>query len=67
MNFNLFAKIAGVVAMTAALAGCIDVTMDVQVQNEKFVPIFNGEPFCAKNIFENGKERKLKPAEIAKG
>jgi ABC-type branched-subunit amino acid transport system substrate-binding protein len=39
----------------------------VQIQNKQFVPIFNGEPFCAKNIFENGKKRKLKPSEVAKG
>ncbi|MGH8984013.1 MAG: ABC transporter substrate-binding protein, partial [Acidimicrobiia bacterium] len=39
----------------------------VQIVNEAFVPIFEGEPFCATKIVEDGKVRKLKPAEIAVG
>ncbi len=34
MNFNVLAKIAGAVALTVALTGCIDVTMDLQIQND---------------------------------
>ena len=34
MNFNLFGRIAGAVALTVALTGCIDVTMDLEIQNE---------------------------------
>jgi len=39
----------------------------VQVQNKQFVPVFDGEPFCAKQLFKDGKVRKLKAAEAAKG
>jgi ABC-type branched-subunit amino acid transport system substrate-binding protein len=39
----------------------------VQVQNKQFVPVFGGKPFCAKQVFENGKPRKLSKAEQAKG
>lgn len=34
MNFNLFGKVAGAIALTVALTGCIDVTMDIEVQND---------------------------------
>ena len=34
MNFNLFGKIAGAIALTVALTGCIDVTMDIEIQND---------------------------------
>jgi hypothetical protein len=34
MKFSVLAKIAGAVALTVALTGCIDVTMDIQVQND---------------------------------
>lgn len=34
MNFSLFGKIAGAIALTVALTGCIDVTMDLQIQND---------------------------------
>jgi hypothetical protein len=34
MNFSLFGKVAGALALTVALAGCIDVTMDIEVQSE---------------------------------
>ena len=34
MNFILFGKIAGAVALTVALTGCIDVTMDIEIQND---------------------------------
>ena len=34
MNFILFGKIAGAIALTVALTGCIDVTMDLQIQSE---------------------------------
>lgn len=34
MNFNLFGKIAGAIALTVALTGCIDVTMDLEIQND---------------------------------
>ena len=39
----------------------------VQVQNKEFVPVFDGEPFCAKRLFKNGKARKLSKAEQANG
>ena len=39
----------------------------VQVQNQQFVPAFDGEPICAKQLFDNGKARKLSKAEQAKG
>ena len=39
----------------------------VQIQNKKFVPVFDGEPFCAKKLYKNGKARKLSKAEQAKG
>lgn len=34
MTFNLFGKIAGALALTVALTGCIDVTMDIEIQND---------------------------------
>jgi hypothetical protein len=34
MNFNLVGKFAGAAALTIALSGCIDVTMDIEVQSE---------------------------------
>jgi hypothetical protein len=34
MNFNLFGKIAGAVALTVALTGCIDVTMDMEITSD---------------------------------
>jgi hypothetical protein len=34
MNFSLFGKIAGAIALTVALTGCIDVTMDIEIQND---------------------------------
>jgi branched-chain amino acid transport system substrate-binding protein len=39
----------------------------VQVQNQQFVPVFNGNPVCAKQLFDNGKARKLSKAEQANG
>jgi branched-chain amino acid transport system substrate-binding protein len=39
----------------------------VQVQNQQFVPAFDGKPICAKQLFEDGKARKLSKAEQAKG
>jgi hypothetical protein len=39
----------------------------VQIVNEEFVPVFDGEPFCGKKLFDDGKVRKLKPSEVAKG
>jgi branched-chain amino acid transport system substrate-binding protein len=39
----------------------------VQVQNQQFVPAFDGKPICAKQLFEDGKARKLTKAEQAKG
>ncbi|MEX0664509.1 MAG: ABC transporter substrate-binding protein [Acidimicrobiia bacterium] len=39
----------------------------VQVQNQEFVPIFDGEPFCATQMVEDGEARKLKPSEIKIG
>lgn len=34
MTFQIFGKVAGVLALTVALAGCIDMTMDIDVQSE---------------------------------
>jgi len=34
MKFNVIGKIAGVLALTIGLAGCIDVTMDLEVHSE---------------------------------
>lgn len=34
MNFTLFGKVAGAVALSLALSGCIDVTMEVAVQSD---------------------------------
>ncbi len=34
MNLKIIGQVAGVLVLTAALAGCIDVTMDVDVQND---------------------------------
>ena len=39
----------------------------VQVVNKEFVPVFDGEPFCAKRLFTGNKVRKLSKAEQAKG
>lgn len=39
----------------------------VQIQNQKFVPIFGGKPFCATKLIDHGKVRKLTKAELAKG
>jgi branched-chain amino acid transport system substrate-binding protein len=39
----------------------------VQVQNQQFVPAFDGEPICAKQLFDDGKVSKLSKAEQAKG
>jgi hypothetical protein len=33
MKFEMIGRLAGVVALTLGLAGCIDVTMDVKVKN----------------------------------
>lgn len=53
-----FAKVFG------TIPACIHY---VQIVNQEFVPIFDGEPFCATKIVDEGKVRKLKPAEIAIG
>jgi hypothetical protein len=34
MNLKIIGQLAGALVLSAALAGCIDVTMDVEVQNE---------------------------------
>jgi ABC-type branched-subunit amino acid transport system substrate-binding protein len=39
----------------------------VQIQNQEFVPVNDGEPICATRIFEDGKGKKLSKAEQAKG
>jgi branched-chain amino acid transport system substrate-binding protein len=39
----------------------------VQVQNQQFVPQFNGEPFCASRVIDNGKVKKLSPEQQSKG
>ena len=39
----------------------------VQIQSGQFVPINDGEPICATKLFEDGKVKKLSPAEQAKG
>jgi hypothetical protein len=35
MTVHLLGRLAGILLLTATLAGCIDITMDVQVQNDK--------------------------------
>jgi branched-chain amino acid transport system substrate-binding protein len=39
----------------------------VQVQNQQFVPQFDGKPFCANRIIDKGKVKKLTPDQQAKG
>jgi branched-chain amino acid transport system substrate-binding protein len=39
----------------------------VQVQNQQFVPQFDGKPFCATRIIDNGKVKKLSAEQQAKG
>jgi branched-chain amino acid transport system substrate-binding protein len=39
----------------------------VQVQNQQFVPQFNGEPFCATRVIDNGKVKRLTPEQQSKG
>jgi branched-chain amino acid transport system substrate-binding protein len=39
----------------------------VQVQNQQFVPQFDGAPFCASRVIDNGKVKKLTPDQQAKG
>jgi branched-chain amino acid transport system substrate-binding protein len=39
----------------------------VQVQNQQFVPQFNGEPFCASRVIDDGKVKRLTPEVQAKG
>jgi len=39
----------------------------VQLVDGEFIPTFDGEPLCAKKLFDDGKIRKLKPAEVAGG
>jgi branched-chain amino acid transport system substrate-binding protein len=39
----------------------------VQVVNQEFVPVFDGEPFCAKRLFKGNKVKKLSKADQAKG
>ncbi len=39
----------------------------VQVQNQQFVPQFDGEPFCATRVIDHGKVKKLTPEQQAKG
>ena len=34
MTLQFFGRLAGVLALTAGLAGCIDITMDIEVQSE---------------------------------
>lgn len=34
MSLNLFGRVAGILALTAGLAGCMDVTMEIDVQTE---------------------------------
>lgn len=34
MKFNMFGRIAGVLALTVGLAGCIDIDMDIEVLND---------------------------------
>ncbi len=39
----------------------------VQIQNQQFVPVNDGEPICATKLFEDGKTKKLSAADQAKG
>jgi branched-chain amino acid transport system substrate-binding protein len=39
----------------------------VQVQNQQFVPQFNGEPFCATRVIDGNKVKKLSAEQQAKG
>jgi branched-chain amino acid transport system substrate-binding protein len=39
----------------------------VQVVNQAFVPQFDGEPFCASRLIDDGKVKKIKPSQAAKG
>jgi branched-chain amino acid transport system substrate-binding protein len=39
----------------------------VQVQNQKFVPQFEGNPFCASRVIDGNKVKKLTPEQQAKG
>jgi branched-chain amino acid transport system substrate-binding protein len=39
----------------------------VRVQNQQFVPQFDGNPFCATRVIDDGKVTKLSPEEQAKG
>jgi branched-chain amino acid transport system substrate-binding protein len=39
----------------------------VQVQNQQFVPQFDGQPFCATRVIDGDKVKQLSPEEQAKG
>jgi hypothetical protein len=39
----------------------------VQVQNQQFVPQFDGAPFCASRVVDGNKVKKLTPEQQAKG
>jgi branched-chain amino acid transport system substrate-binding protein len=39
----------------------------VRVQNQQFVPQFDGEPFCASRVIDDGKVKNLSPEQQAKG
>lgn len=39
----------------------------VQIQNQQFVPVNDGEPICASKLFDDGKVKKLSAADQAKG
>jgi hypothetical protein len=39
----------------------------VQLVDGEFIPVFDGEPLCAKKLIDHGKVRKLKKSEVAKG
>jgi len=39
----------------------------VQIQNQQFVPMNDGEPICSTKLFQDGKVKKLSKADQAKG
>jgi branched-chain amino acid transport system substrate-binding protein len=39
----------------------------LQIQDQQFVPVNDGEPICATKLFEDGKTKKLSEADQAKG
>ncbi len=65
MNFNIIGRVAGAVVLTATLAGCIDMTMDVKVTSDTTAQATTTQTMAG-DIYAMIKAADTKPSEDSK-